>query len=189
MKTWIGIAMACLIFSCKKEPLRTEKPALSSLEKSSMLRQAVDERRNWLATHSTYQRDALNVKEQEKVLLRIKTAENNLLIESDRPIFPLQEIIAYDKEGDTWSFGYIQAKEEDGVRSSNGAFGRTLPGMTIYAGYMLFNDGCFHHGTFYVSPTTGYTVFWPDNGYNNNGSGSTGFEDFCLDDETLSGLC
>lgn len=58
-----------------------------------------------------------------------------------------------------------------------------------YGGYQLGNDGCYHHGTFFWSGDITNTVFVSDNGCNNSGECSTGFEDFCMDDEEFSGLC
>lgn len=48
----------------------------------------------------------------------------------------------------------------------------------IYTGYMLYNDGWYHHGTFYWSGDPSNYEFVPDPPYYNEGAGSIGFEDF-----------
>lgn len=58
-----------------------------------------------------------------------------------------------------------------------------------YGGYQLGNDGCYHHGTFYWSGNMMNAIFVSDNGCNNSGECSVGFEDYCMDDNEFSGLC
>jgi hypothetical protein len=59
----------------------------------------------------------------------------------------------------------------------------------MYGGYMLDASGCYRHGTFMWSGSPSNYVFIADNGCNNSGACSTGFEDFCMDDEEFSALC
>ncbi|MDI9312197.1 MAG: hypothetical protein QM535_18425 [Limnohabitans sp.] len=64
-----------------------------------------------------------------------------------------------------------------------------FPDWGSYGGYLLFNDGCFHHGTFIWSGSPSNYVFVPDNGCNNDNSCSVGFEDFCMGEEEFSTFC
>lgn len=189
MKTMIGIALACLLFSCSKENLQPIKQVLTKDQRTKMLQNAVHSIRLKTQPGNLSQREGLNIDDREKMDWRISIAEKYLLSDQEQGNFKLQEIIAIDESSDLLSFGYIQADEAEDISSSDGAFRRPEPRVLIFDGYMLCNDGCFHHGTFYITQSTGFTVFLPDNGTNNNGSGSTGFEDFCLDDEVFVGLC
>gem|GEM_PF-4909730 len=137
-------------------------------------------------------RGTLDVKNTEKTNYRIAFTEKSLFSQEDIDggKIHLREVIAFDVVNNFTSFGYVLAGSDSNIQSSTGSFTLAVgPSWGTYTGYILMNDGCYHHGTFIWSGTRDNYVFQPDNGKNNSGQSSTGFEGFCLTDDEFVGMC
>lgn len=177
----------CLLFcfSCKKT--NYEIQGLTSEQRRTMIEKAVYEK-----TALIIERGMLDVKNKEKEAYRIAVTEKLLFSNEDikNGKIHLREVIAYDEATKVTSFGYILDTADTTVQSSSGNF-KLAPGTGwgIYTGYLLMNDGCYHHGTFTWSGTPDNYLFIADNGTNNSGQSSTGFEDICLSDSEFESMC
>lgn len=90
--------------------------------------------------------------------------------------YHLKEIIATDEKSGFRSFGYILLPLQE-----PGTAGLMPPNWGMYTGWMLFNDGCWHHGTFVWSGDPSNYVFSADpNPYIDNYVGN---EPRCMSDD------
>lgn len=183
MKTSIVITFMTLFFFSTGASAQTLSNKISPQEKSDLLLRAVKEKLDWLANPENHM---AAVSENNKALHRIDVAEKYLLKPADQGSFRLMERIAYNPDKGLRSFVYVQSEEMKNETSSDKAFSRPAP-VNSWTGYMLFNNGCFYHGTLEINEEEGLELFYLDSG--NNGYLSVGFEDFCLDDEVFAGLC
>lgn len=175
------------IFSCTKSAPDKEK--LTTEKRSAMIAAAIGTKAS-----SNSARGTIDVKNSDKTDFRVAFTERSLLSKEDIDggQIHLREIVAYDEDSKITSFGYILVGSNPDLQSSSGNFTYAL-GLGnpwgSYTGYMLMNDGCYHHGTFYWSNSPDNYIFVPDKGKNNSGEMSTGFEDFCLSDSDFEAMC
>ena len=117
---------------------------------------------------------------------RLLKAEKILLANSIYAGYYLQEVIATNQKTGLKSFGYIMLKKE----SSNSQFrveSEVAPGWGTFTGFLLYNDGCFYHGTFYWSGDESNHIFIPDN--NPYGDNYVGNEPICMSDDEFESFC
>ena len=107
----------------------------------------------------------------EKILLSDKSSE-----------YYLKEVVTTIKETGVKSLGYfvIPKSDDQMVRI-------TLPDWGTFTGWVLYNDGCWYHGTFYWSGTVDNNVFMADsNPYIDNYIGN---EPRCMSDDEFDIYC
>lgn len=109
---------------------------------------------------------------------RMAIAEKILLASPTPSGYYLKEVVATNKETGLKSLGYIVLKREDSKDQTRG--GMVALDWGTYTGWMLYNNGCWYHGTFWWSGDPGNYVFSPDmNPYADNYIGN---EPRCMSD-------
>jgi hypothetical protein len=181
MKKIIMISFVLFLFSCQKESVNiTESNELSNEQRKGMIEKAIRAKQNASASKE------IDITDTEKTEFRIAMSEEKLFTNLDvENGLHLQEVIAYEEENNFTSFGYILNESgEIVVESATGAF-RYSPGWGTYTGYLLGNDGCFHHGTFFWSGTMSNYIFVEDPYPPMN----TTYSSICLTDDEFGAMC
>lgn len=182
MKKLFYLFIITLTISCKKEESRN----LDYL--SEKVKTNTSYPINYYALHGG--RTSLDPKKSE---YRKLIAEKYLLtLEDMNRGMHLHEIISVIGENkDEGFYGFVMLNEtETEIESTNGAFKSAPYPIGNYTGYLLFNDGCFHHGTFYYSPSAGGYFFMEDPIFDSSQGHSPGFPHLiCLSDEEFEGMC
>jgi hypothetical protein len=106
-------------------------------------------------------------------------AEKLLLTGQYQSGYTLKQIIATDKNTGLKSFGYILVQSDNMVTQPETEI--AYPSWGTYTGWMLCNDGCWHHGTFAWTGSTNNYVFLEDqHPYSDNYVGN---EPRCMSDD------
>lgn len=116
---------------------------------------------------------------------RKEFAVSYLLSEEERRTLTLHEVIGTAESNEESSIGFIKIPIEDQELAENEP--EAYFSWGIFTGWMLFNNGCWMHGTFYWTGSPSNYLFVMDmNPYTDNHIGN---EPRCMSDSEFDSFC